>query len=353
MKTLIKSVLLFTLVTLNFFFLLSCGKKGPLTLNPIIHPEKISKISVSQVGDNLKFAWEFPVFLKDKKTKFDIHKITRVFFYYSNKPVTSNSIQKKGRLLKKVGLNKIRSKNNKYIFSYPRISSKFLNKKIYTAMYYKYRKIISNMTAIKEITILDPVKPVEKLKITNENKVIKLDWERKNSDAKKKTVQILGYNIFRQVLKSGEEINLSFQKINKDIILDEHYEDSDTGFSGFYKYYVSVVLTNSNISEKSNIVEVNVNDIFPPEIPQNIIIFKSSDGLMISWEAVKDKDLAHYTLYRKEKSESDFKILISKIENNNFLDKNIKKGKVYFYCVTSTDKNGNESDNSKTSSEKL
>ncbi len=353
MKTFFKPIPFITLILLNFFFLPNCGKKGPLKLDPVVSPERISDFSVIQVGDNLRFTWKFPDLLKDKKTKFDINNVKKMYFFYSVKSVTSGSIRKRGALLKKINLNKIPSDKDKYVFLYPAISSKFSEKKIYIAMYYKYKRITSEMTDIKEITIHNPVEPIKKLVITNENKVIKLDWERRDTTKdKKRNVQILGYNIFRKISKSGEEMDSQFQKLNKDIVLDEHYEDSDAGTSGIYTYYVSVILTNSNISERSNIEKVIVNDIFPPEVPKNIIIFKSEKGLMISWESVKDNDLSHYTLYRKEESELDFNILVLKIENNNYLDKSVEKGKVYLYYVTSTDKNGNESDNSKIASDK-
>ena len=72
---------------------------------------------------------------------------------------------------------------------------------------------------------------------------------------------------------------------------------------------------------------------------------------MISWGKVSDKDLSHYKIYRKSADETDFKVLNTKIVENKFMDNKVESGKNYTYYITSVDNNGNESDNSNSSSE--
>ncbi len=361
MNTKVISKISLILLIFSFIALNSCGKKGPLKLDPQIFPAKVKDLSVVQIGDNLKFQWKFPEFLKDNKTVLDISSIKKIFFYYSEKHVTSaggkstntsDNFIKRGRLLKKTDIQKVLSENGEYYFIFPEISGKFLNKKIFTAIFYNYNKLSSSLSEIKEIKIMLPVKPVQDLSLINENKVIKLKWERPVTNTKKKkSPEIAGFNIFRKIDVSEGEKDISFVKLNKDIVLKKYFEDKDTGQSGKHNYYVSAVVTDSNISEKSNIVAVNIKDIFPPEIPQNILVFKSSNGLMISWKKVNDKDLSHYNIYRKSGNETDFKMLNTKIVENKFMDDKVDKGKNYAYYITSVDNNGNESDNSNSSSE--
>lgn len=361
MNTKVISKISLILLILSFIILNDCGKRGPLKLDPQVFPAKIKDLNVVQIGNNLKFQWEFPEFLKDNKTEMDISRIKKIYFYYSDRNIASSvgkkanvsdNFIKRGRLLKKTDIQQILSNNGEYYFIFPDISGKFLNKKIFTAVFYNYNKLSSALSEIKEIKIMQPVSPVHDLFLINENKVIKLNWSRPVSYAKKrKSPEIAGYDVFRKIELSDGGKDTSFEKQNKDIILKEYFEDKDTGYSGKHNYYISVVVTDSNISEKSNIVDVNIKDIFPPEIPHNILIFKSPSGLMISWGKVSDKDLSHYKIYRKSADETDFKVLNTKIVENKFMDNKVESGKNYTYYITSVDNNGNESDNSNSSSE--
>ena len=375
MKTKIRSKTMLMLMIFSISIFSNCGKKGPLKLDPEVFPSGLNTLNVVQIGNDLTFSWKFPKFLNDNKTIVDISQIRKIYFYYTDRPLVINKTKeenkvsgsgdqssdinvpssiflKKGRLLKKIDTNQLESNNMEYFFVFKDIPGKFLNKTLFIAVNYKYKKLSSEISNIREIKIMSPVNPVKDLSVINENKVIKLKWTKTNSGKKaKKSPVISGFNIFRKVEQEGSEGKVSFTKINRDIVLKEYYEDSDTGVSGKYYYYVSAMASNLNISEKSNIANVNIKDIFPPEIPENILIFKSSKGLMLSWRKVKDKDLSHYKLYRKADGETEFKILETKLVENKYLDDKVKSGVKYSYYITTVDNNGNESDNSKTSSE--
>ncbi len=367
--------ILTVLITILFFILINCGKKGPLKLNPEVQPGKPVETKIVQEGDDLLFSWKFPKFLKDNKTDFNSSSIKKVYIYYSDKPLPENtSVEsntktkggvadktfssslfiKKSKLLSKIDPQQIRSDNGVYYFSYPNISKKFLNKDIYFGIRYKYLKTNSDLSDIKNIRIMLPIEPVTNLVLLNENKVIKLNWSSSSKKAKgKKSPVITGFNVFRKIELKDEEKVPAFTKINTDKVLKEYYEDSDTGISGIYNYYVSVSASSSNFSKPSNIVKVTIKDIFPPSVPQNLHIFKSKDGLMLSWKKVNDKDLSKYKIYRREESSADFSLLNSEVKDNRFLDNTVKKGVNYFYYITSVDNNGNESDNSEERSEQF
>ncbi len=361
MNTKIISKISIILLIFSFLILNNCGKKGPLKLDPQIFPSKIKDLNVVQIGNNLKFQWKFPSFLKDNKTQLDISRIKKIYFYYSERPPSStngkkskgsDNFIKKARLLKKTEIRQISIDNGKYYFIFPDISGKFLNKTIFTTVLYNYDKLSSPLSKIKGIKIMLPVKPVNDLSLINENKVIRLKWARPVKNKKKKQSPVIsGFNVFRKVDTSDDEKKSSFVKLNRDIVLREYFEDKDTGRTGKHNYYVSAVVTDSNISEKSNIVSVDITDIFPPEIPRNILIFKSSNGLMISWKKVSDKDFSHYKIYRKSGDDTDYKVLDTELKENKFMDNKVVSGKHYTYYITSVDNSGNESDNSKSSSE--
>ena len=182
-------------------------------------------------------------------------------------------------------------------------------------------------------------------------KILKKTLER-NVDNEKVELLNKELKLKKQTINEYKTITYELNtKINSEKILKEHYEDSDTGISGKYSYYISVLVTDSNISKRSNTVSINIKDIFPPAIPLNLHIFKSSDGLMLSWKNVNDKDLSHYKIYRREDSNTEFTIIGSEVKENRYLDKTVKKGKNYFYYITSVDNNRNESDESNKISE--
>ncbi len=344
------SALLFLMLSLT---IPGCGKKGPLKLEPIVAPEKITDPVIIQTGGDLSISWKFPQYLSDKKTKFIKTKLKRVYIVYSEKELPVKLFKKRGKFLKKINSFQISESGKLYNYTIKNIQKKFGDKKIFICLYYKYGRSVSSISEIKEITIVNPIKPVDDLSLLNENKVIKLKWSRQNLNIdNKKSDEILGYDIYRKVVeKNGKESQ--FTKINKDTVVREFYEDSDTGSDGTYSYYVKTVILKNNFSRKSNIVSIEVKDIYPPEIPVNLIVFKSPKGLLLSWDQVKDKDLAYYNIYKKGENSSDFSLVGKGETKNRYLDIKVKRGKKYFYYVTATDNNGNESDNSKTASEEF
>ncbi len=374
MKNKCSKLYIVSIITL-LFVLNNCGKKGPLKLEPEVMPGKLMEMKILQEGDDLMFSWKFPDFLKDNKTPLVFSSIKKIYIYYSDKPVdiistidkdidiqrkkgrsgpkfSSPLFLKKSRLLNKLDFQNLQSDKGIYKFSYKKISNKFLNKKIYFATRYKYQKLTSDLSEIKEIKIMEPAEPVTDLSISNEKKVIKLNWTVKSKKTKNNISPVIsGFNVFRMINSEGHVANPDFKKINSEKVLKEYYEDSDTGISGKYSYYISVLVTDSNISKPSNIVSITIKDIFPPAIPLNLHIFKSKDGLMLSWKNVNDKDLSHYKIYRRDDSNTEFSIVGTEVKENRYLDKTVNKGKNYYYYITSVDNNGNESDESEKRSE--
>jgi len=364
-------------ISFLFIYLINCGKKGPLQLDPEIFPSQLNKMKIVQEGDDLKFSWSFPEFLKDNKTPLDISQVSSINFYYIERINGSgtdestakkrdkikskaddresiSAFSRKKRLMRKIDFDQLKPDNGNYHYSLSGISDKFLNKALDIAVNYKYKRLTSDFSGISTIKILFPVSPVTDLGVSNENKVIKLKWSRISQDKSSKNAPpISGYNVFRMIESAETGEKTSFSKLNKDIVLNEYYEDSDSGVNGNYNYYVTAVITPLNFSKQSNMVSVKVSDVFPPEIPQNILIFKSEEGLMISWKKVNDQDLSHYRVYRKPEGESNFSILEPLIKENKFLDTKVKKGETYSYVITSVDNNGNESDNSTTATEQF
>jgi hypothetical protein len=316
--------------------------------------------------------WDFPQVLADKKrTDFEIEKITRIYIYYSDKEILGGKFRKKSTLLKKLKLEDLtqspppknpapvrpgmrEKKNLSYFINIPFKLKELDNKQHFFGIQYYYLKKRSPMSEIVFIFSRAPVKPVTDIKLNHENKVIKLTWAKPLLDeAGKSITDIAGYNIYRKIEseKAGEaEANIgtieeeTFSKINRSSVLLEYYEDKDTGTNGNYSYYVSAVISNQIESAPSETVSIKVTDIFPPEIPANLVCFKAQDHLFLTWKPVKDTDFSHYRVYRRLPPDEEFQLLADKVTATSYKDLDLKAGETYFYVVTSVDTKGNESE---------
>lgn len=72
-----------------------------------------------------------------------------------------------------------------------------------------------------------------------------------------------------------------------------------------------------------------------------------SGGLQLQWEAPSTKTELQYHVYRYEKGKKP--IFLAKTQDSQYLDKTVVRGKTFSYFVRSVDKDGRESENSRTS----
>ncbi|MDQ1350885.1 MAG: Fibronectin type-III protein [Acidobacteriota bacterium] len=346
---------------------LNCGKKGPLILEPEILPLVCENLTLSQVGANIRLQWDFPKRLSDNKTDLEIQKITRAEIYYSGKDIPGGKFLKKSTLLRKMEKAEISllsplSSQAPLTFSIeiPFKIQDLNTKSHFFAIRYLYGKNKSPLSGVVAMITQTPVKPIDDLQITRENKLIKLKWSKPQTDVSGMPIaNIAGYKIFRRIkpsktgdaaVKTAEEL---FRKINYNPVLNEYFADGDTGRDGEYQYYVSTMTTNEIESGPSPIVSVSVSDIYPPEIPANLVSFKGADHLFLTWKASADTDLSHYRIYRKATEGGEFTLLADHVTGNQYKDKDVKKGTLYFYAVTAVDNKGNESQFSSTVKEEF
>ena len=359
------------IIVMLFLSLINCGKKGPLKLEPEILPEPIENLTLSQVGMNIKLQWNFPKKLSDNKTSLEIEKISKVEVFYSEKDIPNGKFLKKSTLLLKLEKAELSKLVQQSTLSSESIQSQLLYsleipfkiqdlnvKPHFFGLRYLYGKKKSPLGNVAAMTTLIPVKKIDDLQITRENKLIKLKWSKPQLDASGIPIaNIVGYKIYRRINppKTDETagnignitdkitMEVPFRKINYNLVLTEYYADGDTGKDGEYQYYISTVISKDIESGSSDIVSVSVSDIYPPEIPANLVSFKGTDHMFLTWNAVGDSDLSFYRIYRKFTEESDFKMLADQVTSTQYKDNDVKKGTLYIYVVTSVDNKGNES----------
>lgn len=375
-----KMILTLTAVIAVLFF--HCGKKGPLKLEPEILPKKVENFTVSQVGSSIRLMWDFPKLMADKKkTELVPENVSKIEVYYSTKEILGGKFRKKSKLLKKLTMANLtpyidpflkkrleeltsvdRKKRERFTY-YAEIpfDVKELNlKPHFFAVRYIYGRKKSPLSDVAFLQSQTPVKAIDDLKVTRENKLIKLEWTKPKEDVLGMPVpNIAGYLVFRRTIPKPEEgaeteqQESTFERINKNNVLNEYYEDRDTGRDGEYQYYVSTLISSTIESAPSPPVSVTVTDIYPPDVPANLVCFKAADHMFLTWKPVADEDLSHYRVYRKAKGEDEIKLIEDNVTSPQYKDKNVQKGVLYIYTVTSVDTRGNESEHSDSAKEEF
>ncbi|MCP4217712.1 MAG: fibronectin type III domain-containing protein [bacterium] len=364
-------------------FTLCCGKKGPLKLEPELLPKQPESFTMLQVGQNLRLMWTFPKMLSDDKTELDITKVRRIDVKYSPKEILHGKFRKKSKLLRKLTtadikryedplltyrLSKLSAYEQEkrrrltYIADIPFKLEDLAGKAHFVTIRYFYGKKKSPYTRVAFLHTMAPVHPVSDLKITKENKLLMLQWSKPETDMTGNPVaNIAGYKIFRKVVRDkqaptsetsenaeepAQEIAEVFTLRNLNPVLTEYFEDKDTGRDGRYHYYISTVLSKVIESAPSEPVAVDVTDLYAPDPPRNVVSFRASDHMFLTWKPVPDSDFSHYKVYRRigENEDEPFTLIAESVTDTQFKDKSLRRNTLYFYTVTAVDKRGNESE---------
>jgi len=95
-------------------------------------------------------------------------------------------------------------------------------------------------------------------------------------------------------------------------------------------------------SEVSDKLAVNIEDKFPPAVPNGLAGLIGVNSVELAWERNIERDLRGYRLYRAV-GESEWQKIADLVEAPSYGDKQVQPGTAYRYAVTSVDQSGNES----------
>ena len=337
----------------------SCGKKGPLVLEPQKLPQAVEKLELRQVGREVELSWTYPARLSDGKTPLLPPQVRSVTIYHLAKPFAPDTFPKRSELLAKPMAAELGSRPDGTTTYAVSFADKLLQDKEHAfAVAYTLGRTRSALSAVQKFTTRMPPQEIRDLKISREGKVVVLSWTRPQVDSVNRPLPALaGYRIYRRVVPAvpagtpaaapppaAKVRGAAFEIVNAKTVRGEYYEDSDTGVDGDYEYRVSSLLDERIESAPSTIVKTAIQDSFAPDVPVNLVAFSAKDHVFLTWEAVRDRDLDHYVVYRRLDSEEDFKVLEASVGENFFRDRQAVRGKPYVYAVAAVDRKGNESE---------
>jgi predicted small lipoprotein YifL len=340
-----KNIMALLLIVMGLSF---CGKKGPLVLEPGKTPPAVTGLKLRQVGNQIELQWKFPALLSDRKTPLLPEQIRGVAVYHLAKPFNPETFMKKSELLARPKAGEIQLRGDGSSAFAVQFKVKMLQDKEHAfALTYQYGRSHSALSAIEKITTRIPPEPVRDLNCTREGKVVVLKWNRPQADSEGQPLQALaGYRVYRRIVMEGK-VPEAFEAISEKVVKGEYYEDHDTGADGEYEYQVSSLLSERIESAPSAVFRIRIQDTFPPDVPANLVAFSAKDHVFLTWEAVRDRDLAHYSVYRRSAKEDDFKLLDATVTDNFYRDRQVVKGQMYVYTVVAVDRKGNESEPSR------
>lgn len=166
-----------------------------------------------------------------------------------------------------------------------------------------------------------------------QDNLIKLIWNHPNNDS------IDYYEIYR---KNGSQ---NFVK-TKELVNPYSYESLYTEGS----YTFKVLPVSGDIKPGINnapAITYEYRDTKAPNVPQNLALESTPDGLELTFDASIALDLQEYQVFKQSGTGGQF-TQISSIQNNYFLDSDVQMGTNYSYYVKATDDKNNVSKKSAT-----
>jgi len=330
-------------------FLPSCGVQGPPQPPRVEVPQRITDLSVYQVGQRLKIRFTLPQQAQDgeRLTKpLEVELLRGQLAPGANLPKTPPLA-----LWINLAPNQWARYANERTVTYPAplsenefkswqgkdaiIAVRTLTRGI------RHRPLESEVSNLARLRVLGVSRPVEQLESMTTEKAIVLHWQPPGKTLEGLEVKFLaGYRIYRSNTgKPG-----SFQLVGES--KEPSYPDSDFEFGRAYSYEVGALFTEGGTtaeSEPSQPYEVTPRDVFPPVRPTGLTGLYTNAAVELVWDANTEKDLAGYYVYRRENGEQLKRLNKAVLPTPILRDTTVQPGHTYFYQVTAVDLSNNES----------
>jgi len=206
---------------------------------------------------------------------------------------------------------------------------------------FRHRPLESEISNLVRLRLLDVSGPVNHVEGKMTENAIELRWQPAAKTLEGGEVKYLaGYRVYRSPSGKPE----SFQMLGE--TKEPRYLDSDFEFGRAYSYEVRALFTAGGAiaeSESSPPYEVIPRDIVPPSRPTELTALYTVGAVELVWTANAEKDLAGYYVYRRENDEQPKKLNRELLRTPILRDASVQPGHTYFYQVTAADLSNNES----------
>lgn len=337
----------------------ACGKRGdPRPPLPLI-PKATSDLVVTQRANKLILSWSYPALTTAGKSLTSVRRVS--VYRYSEEipgtpgvpttpaapPLTAAQFTKLSRRVDSIeGANlpastagaKLLFEDSPALHS---VSGRPV--KLTYAVVTEGSNARSDLSNMVSIVPLDVAVAPENLAAAPDAKGVVLTWSVPAAAVTGNTKPaIAGYNIYRNA--KGEAPDAFALPVNPSPVAKNEYRDAPP--YGTYEYRVTAVAAAGPPrieSDRSAPVEATFKDLVPPPPPASVTALVETKVVRLVWDAVDASDLAGYNIYRTEKAGRVKFTYGLPINQTFFLDESLLPGIEYYYSVTSVDKSGNES----------
>ena len=336
-------------MAVGIVFLLACGVQGPPQPPRLEVPERITDLTVFQVGRTLQIRFALPQQARDgeRLTRPLEIEILRAHLPTGSPPPKSPSLALWTRLQPDQWAHYA---NDQRIFYPARLSEEeFKNWQGEDSIIairtltrgFRHRAVESEISNLVRLRLLDVSGPVEHVESKTTEKAIELGWHPAPKTLDGLEVKHLaGYRVYRSL--SGKPGSFQLLGESKEPL----YQDSDFEFGRAYSYEVRALFKEGGTlaeSEGSQPYEVIPRDTFPPARPTGLTALYTAGAVELVWTANSEKDLAGYYVYRRESGEQPKRLNKELLRTPILRDASVQPGHLYFYEVTAADLSGNES----------
>ncbi len=187
------------------------------------------------------------------------------------------------------------------------------------------------------------VSPPEKVQVKASQGKCNIEWNYRKYRGRSSDL-VVGFHVYR---KKGAG---QAQRINTAPILRIEgylrYFDSEGEIGNTYQYGVQAVDMGGRVSEVVYADPITLEDTRAPLVPMGLKAIDQEDGVLLLWNLSPDADVTHYNVYRSDALEGEYTQLNQKpvpLDRPEYTDKEMQRGKAWFYKVSAVDAAGNES----------
>lgn len=173
--------------------------------------------------------------------------------------------------------------------------------------------------------------PPTNLRFRENNGMLTLLWD----DMRNWESNLMGYKVYRKTS------NGAFVKMDNDSLKSERnfFEDSELSSGTSYVYGVKTFDNSGSESEMATISFTAVGELLAGP-PSGISVSQTGDNVFITWGQISG-DIVAIKIYKSEKGIQP-KLIATITDVDSYTDKNVFKGKLYFYQLSTVGKSNKE-----------
>jgi hypothetical protein len=194
--------------------------------------------------------------------------------------------------------------------------------------------------AVVQPAVLPPA-PEGLAAVVTENE-IRVTWTPALENADAARTNRIAYNIYR----SEKPDEFPTAPLNNTPLSAAEYPDGAFQFDKNYYYAVSVVAVSNHPAEgvRSEVLKVEVRDVFPPAPPGNFTAIAENGRITFFWTPSPSADVAGYRIFRRNRTEGRVSLREELITGISHREENVTPDGDYIYEIQAVDGHGNASE---------